>query len=114
MAVPVVAVLASAYALRIRHEGWSFSLTALAIGGSVAAMFANLYPNVLVSSTDAAYTMTVQGTAANHYALQVMTVVAVVLFPVVLIYQGWSFRVFRARIHVPDDVPEVEQATARP
>ena len=55
-------------------------------------------PNVLVSSTDAAYNLTVTGAASGSYALKVMTVAAVVFFPLVLLYQGWTYRVFRARV----------------
>jgi cytochrome d ubiquinol oxidase subunit II len=80
------------------RDGWSFLATAVAIGSTVAALFAGLYPNVLVSSTDAAYSLTVAGTASGTYALTVMTWVAAVLFPVVLAYQAWTAYVFRARV----------------
>ncbi len=103
VAVPVVAVVVAALLVRAGHEGGSFAATAVAIGGVPAALFANLYPNVMVSSTDAANNLTVAASASAHYALTVMTVVALILFPVVLIYQGWSYHVFRARIHVPDE-----------
>ena len=52
----------------------------------------------MVSSTNAAYNLTVNNSASGHYALTVMTVVAVIFFPLVLLYQGWSFHVFRARV----------------
>ncbi len=55
----------------------------------------------MVSSTNAAYNLTVDNSASGHYALTVMTVVAVIFFPLVLIYQGWSFHVFRARLKSP-------------
>ena len=55
----------------------------------------------MVSSTRRAYDLTVQNTASGAYALKVMTVVAAVLFPVVLVYQGWTYYVFRERVH-PD------------
>ncbi len=55
----------------------------------------------MVSSTNAAYNLTVNNTASGHYALKVMTVVAVIFFPVVLLYQGWSFHVFRGRVKAP-------------
>ena len=51
----------------------------------------------MVSSTSAANNLTVAGTASGDYALKVMTVVALVMTPVVLLYQGWSYWVFRAR-----------------
>ena len=81
-----------------RRDGRAFALTTLTIGATVAAVFAGLYPDVLVSSTDPAYSLTVAGTASGDYALTVISWVAVVLFPVVLIYQGWTAYVFRARV----------------
>ena len=68
---------------------------------TVASIFIDLYPNVMVSSTDSANNLTVANSARAHYALKVMTVVAVVLFPLVLLYQGWNFHVFRHRIASP-------------
>ena len=96
-----VAVLAAAALLRSGREGWAFTATAVAMGAAVGSLFVDLYPNVLVSSTDAAYTLTVSGAASGSYALKVMTVAAVVLVPLVLLYQGWSYRVFRARVGPP-------------
>ena len=68
---------------------------------TVVSIFINLYPNVMVSSTDSAYNLTVANSASSDYALTVMTVVAVVLVPFVLLYQGWNYWVFRARIRGP-------------
>ena len=93
-AVPAVAAIGAAVLIRTRREGASFAATTLTIGGTVAALFANLYPDVMVSST----------TASGDYALKVMTVVALVMFPVVLVYQGWSYWVFRARIGTPTEI----------
>ena len=67
----------------------------------------------MVSSTNAAYDLTVNNSASGHYALTVMTVVAVIFFPIVLIYQGWSFHVFRARVKAPSAEPD-EPASAVP
>ena len=106
-AVPVLGVLAAAMLLRGGREGWSFAGTAVAIGGTVAALFANLYPHVMISSTDPAYTLTVSGAASSDYALKVMTVVAAVVTPLVLLYQGWSYWVFRARVSASPEAVEV-------
>jgi cytochrome bd ubiquinol oxidase subunit II len=101
VAVPLAAVVASAVLIRGGHQGRAFAATAVGIGGTVAALFANVYPNVMVSSTSAANSLTVAGTASGDYALKVMTVVAVVMTPVVLLYQGWSYWTFRARVSAP-------------
>lgn len=99
--VPALGLAAAVVSLRAGRDGRAFAGTAVGIGGLVATLFANLYPTVMVSSTNAAYSLTVAGTASGQYALQVMTVVALVLFPVVLVYQGWTYWVFRARLRTP-------------
>jgi cytochrome bd ubiquinol oxidase subunit II len=97
-ALAFVCVVVAGLLLRRGREGWAFVASAAAMAGTVASLFIDLYPNVLVSSTNPAYSLTVTGAASGSYALKVMTVAAVVFFPVVLLYQGWSYRVFRARV----------------
>jgi cytochrome d ubiquinol oxidase subunit II len=97
-ALAFVAVGAAGLLLRRGHEGWAFVASAAAMASAVASLFVDLYPNVLVSSTNPAYSLTVAGAASGSYALKVMTVAAVVFFPLVLLYQSWSYRVFRARV----------------
>ncbi|MBM3675501.1 MAG: cytochrome d ubiquinol oxidase subunit II [Actinobacteria bacterium] len=101
--IAVLAVVAAAWAVRDGHDGWAFSATTAAIGGTVASIFIGLYPNVMVSSTNAAYNLTVANSASGNYALKVMTVVAILFFPVVLLYQAWTYYVFRARVRGPRD-----------
>jgi cytochrome d ubiquinol oxidase subunit II len=93
-----VAVLAAGALLRAGREGWAFSATAAAMAATLSSLFVDLFPNVLISSTDAAYNLTVSGAASGSYALKVMTVAAAVFVPLVLLYQAWTYRVFRARV----------------
>ena len=117
--IAVLAVIAAAWAVRDRHDGWAFAATTVAMGLAVASIFIGLYPNLMVSSTDASYSLTVAGSASSSYALKVMTVVALVFFPLVLVYQGWSYHVFRARVtgpagsSAPTGTPEADAATGR-
>jgi cytochrome d ubiquinol oxidase subunit II len=55
----------------------------------------------MVSSTNTAYSLTVSNSSSGHYALTVMTIVAAIFVPVILLYQGWSYHVFRARLSGP-------------
>jgi cytochrome d ubiquinol oxidase subunit II len=107
-------VVAAAWAVRDGHPGWGFTATTAAIAATVVALFVHLYPNVMVSSTNAAYNLTVKNSASSHYALVTMTVVAVIFTPLVLAYQGWSYHVFRGRIKGPatDATPAVRPSTA--
>lgn len=98
IALAVLAVLAAAYLTHTRHEGGAFTASTIAMATTVASLFVGLYPHLLVSSTDPAFSLTVSNAAASGYALKVMTVVAVVFVPLVLIYQTWSYHVFRARV----------------
>jgi cytochrome d ubiquinol oxidase subunit II len=98
-AVPAVAaVLATVTGLSGRSAPATFAATAVAIGGLVAALFVCLYPTLLASTTDDAYSLTVANAASSQYSLQVMTVVAAVFTPLVLLYQGWTYFVFRRRV----------------
>ena len=93
-----LAVIGAGVLLRAGREGWAFAITAVAMAGTVSSLFVDLFPNVLISSTDAAYNLTVSGAASGSYALKVMTVAAAIFVPLVLLYQGWTYRVFRARV----------------
>ena len=93
-----LAVVAAAWSIESDHEGWSFAATALTMALTVLSIFVHLFPNVMVSSTNAKFNLTVSNAASGTYALQVMTVVAIVFFPLVLLYTAWSYHVFRARI----------------
>ena len=114
--VEVLALIAVTFAARLarsdHHEGWAFAASATAIAATVGSIFIGLYPNVMVSSTSSAFNLTVNNAASGHYALAVMTIVAVICLPVVLIYQGWSFHVFRARVQAPPEPGERPSASA--
>ena len=76
----------------------------VSIGLAVAGLFLGLFPDVMPSSTDPAYSLTTTNAAATAYTLEVMTWVAVVFTPIVLMYQGWTYWVFRKRVavhHIP-------------
>ncbi len=81
-----------------RREGWAFLGTFVAIGLSVVSLFVALFPNVMPSSLNDAWSLTTQSAAATPYTLKVLTVSAVVFTPLVLLYQAWTYWVFRRRI----------------
>jgi cytochrome d ubiquinol oxidase subunit II len=106
-ALAAAACLIGALALdRVNREGWAFTLTGLTIALAVVTLFLTLYPNVMPSSTDPAYSLTVENASSSPYTLKVMTWVAVVMTPIVLVYQSWTFWVFRKRIGADDLPPE--------
>ena len=97
-AIAIGAFVLAAFFVRARRNGIAFALSALGTLGLVATLFTSLYPRVMVSSPDFANSLTVQGAASAHYTLAVMTVVAAICVPAILLYQGWTYHVFRARV----------------
>jgi cytochrome d ubiquinol oxidase subunit II len=81
-----------------RRSGWAFVMTALAAVLWVATIFTSLYPRVMVSSPDFANSLTVDNASSAHYTLAVLSVVAAIFVPLLLLYQGWTYHVFRARV----------------
>jgi cytochrome d ubiquinol oxidase subunit II len=109
----VVAALAFVGALvanRLGREGWAFAGSAVTIALAVVALFVALYPDVLPSTIDPAYSLTTTNAASTNYTLSIMTVVAVIFTPLVLLYQGWTYWVFRRRIGVEQIPPDEAEA----
>jgi cytochrome bd ubiquinol oxidase subunit II len=102
----LVAVVAAALFAESGAEGWAFASAAGAIGTLVSSIFFDLFPRVMVSTTNAAYNLTVANSASPSYTLKVMTVVAIIFLPIVLAYQGWSLYIFRKRIGGSGQVTE--------
>ena len=113
-ACTVLAVFAAAWLAADGHEGWAFIATTIAIATLIGSIFVDLYPRVMVSSTNSAYSLTVQNTAAGSYALKVMTVVGLVFLPIVLGYQAWSYHVFHRRVTARQFAPSSGDPAAAP
>ncbi|MFL6120639.1 cytochrome d ubiquinol oxidase subunit II [Actinophytocola sp.] len=84
--------------LAAAREGQAFGLLGVALAAAVLALFGALYPNVLPSTLDPAYSLSVADAASSSYTLTVMTWVAAFGTPAVLVYQGWTYWVFRKRV----------------
>ena len=103
-ALGIAAVVLAVLFVLVRRSGWAFVMTALAAVLWVATLFTGLYPRVMVSSPDFGNSLTVDGASSAHYTLVLMTVVAAIFVPLVLLYQGWTYHVFRGRVG-GDEVP---------
>ncbi len=107
LAVAVLSWVGALAANRLGREGWAFIGSAITMAGVVAFLFACLFPNVMPSSTVAEATLTIRNASSTEYTLTVMTWVAVILTPVVLVYQSWTYWVFRRRLS-PSQIPNPE------
>ena len=98
LAVAVVALLAAIVMILRKRMGLAFIGTGTAILATVVLLFATLFPRVLPSTLNAAYDLTIYNASSSQYTLQVMSVVALTLVPIVLAYQAWTYWVFRKRL----------------
>ncbi|MFC9950122.1 cytochrome d ubiquinol oxidase subunit II [Streptomyces prasinus] len=107
MAVAVVALVAALVANQAGREGWSFTLSGVTIVAAVTMLFLTLFPNVMPSTLDEDWSLTVTNASSSDYTLKIMTWLTVVAAPLVMVYQGWTYWVFRKRIgtqHIADPV----------
>jgi cytochrome d ubiquinol oxidase subunit II len=109
----IAALALAALLVYAGRSGVAFTMTALGTIAAVATLFTGLYPRVMVSSTEFGNSLDVPGAASEHYTLAVMTVVVLIVLPIILVYQSWSYYVFRARV-TGEEVRPPTEALARP
>lgn len=108
LALAALALAGSAWFTRVRSAGRAFACSAVAIVAAVVLIFGSLYPDVMPSNVDPAFSLTVHNASSSAYTLTMMSWVALIFTPIVLAYQAWSYWVFRKRIgvqHIPDQTP---------
>lgn len=86
-------------------EGRAFLATGMFLVGGTASIFGAVFPRVLPSTIDPAFSLTIANASSSDYTLGLMTVVACVGLPLVIAYQAWTYWVFRRRVsaaHIPE------------
>ena len=94
----LLAQLAAVAAAAAAREGWAFLSTTVVVAAVVIVLFGSLYPNLVPSTIDPAYSITIYNGSSSPYTLKVMTWAAVIFTPLVLVYQAWTYWVFRKRV----------------
>jgi len=97
-AIAAVTLIGALVTNLLKREGFAFGLVVVTVITAVSSLFVALFPNVLPSTLDAAFSLTVENASSSQYTLEVMTWVAVIMIPLVLAYQTWTYWVFRKRI----------------
>ncbi|CAO1649074.1 cytochrome d ubiquinol oxidase subunit II [Salinibacterium sp. NYA9b] len=103
--IAVIAVVFGWISARAGREGWAFIGIAAFLVAGASSIFAAVYPVVLPSTLDPAFNLTISNAASGEYTLGVMSVVTAFGLPLVFIYQGWTYWVFRNRLsdhHLPE------------
>lgn len=80
------------------REGWAFAFGAVTVLAVVLSLWFALFPFAMPSTTDPAYSLTIDNASSTDYTLTIMTWAAVIFLPLVLLYQGWTYWVFRKRV----------------
>ena len=103
--IAVIAVALAALSLIVSvvlqlkgRSGLAFVASILAILFVTVMVFATMFPNVLISTLNPLWNLPIYNACSSPYTLKIMTIVALTLVPIVLIYQGWSFWMFRKRV----------------
>jgi cytochrome d ubiquinol oxidase subunit II len=92
------ALLSAGWLIHIERMGSAFVMTTLTIVFTVSTLFVALFPRVMVSSLDPGWSLTIYNASSTPHTLALMSIVAAIFVPIVLLYQGWTYWVFRHRI----------------
>ena len=91
--------LLTAIVLSVRKlDGWAFTAGIVTVITAVVMLFAALFPYVMPSTIDDAFSLTIENASSTPYTLTIMTWTAVIALPLVLAYQAWTYWVFRKRV----------------
>jgi len=93
-----VALLLAGWFVRAKRDGWAFVMTGVTITLAATTVFTGLFPRLMISSLNRDWSLTVYNASSSPYTLQVMAIVALIFVPIVLLYQGWTYWVFRRRV----------------
>ncbi|PWI58079.1 cytochrome d ubiquinol oxidase subunit II [Sulfoacidibacillus thermotolerans] len=93
-----MSILSVPFLIFTKHDGWAFLFSSSTIAFSVATVFFDLFPRVMISSLNPAWDLTIYNAAGSHYSLTIMSIVAVTILPIVILYQAWTYWVFRHRL----------------
>lgn len=105
--IPIIAWLALFVSYFLNKQGrdkLAFTLTSISIASLTASIFIGMFPRVMISSIDDAFSLTVYTASSGDYTLKLMTITAVILLPIVLAYTAWSYYIFRKRLSTDDDL----------
>jgi cytochrome d ubiquinol oxidase subunit II len=99
--IPIAAItvlLVAGYFINRKMEGWAFIMVGLNIVLTQVTFFSMMFPNVMISTLNPDWNLTIYNASSSQYTLTVMSIIALIFVPIVLAYQGWTYYMFRKRI----------------
>jgi cytochrome d ubiquinol oxidase subunit II len=94
----LLALVSIPFFLRRRHSGWAFAMTSVIIILAGVIIGLGSFPNVMVSSLNPTWNLTIQNASSSPYSLTVLSWIGLTIVPIVLLYQAWNYYIFRQRI----------------
>lgn len=108
LGVAVVAQLAAVLLVwRRKFDGLAFVCTLLVVAAVVVLLFGVLYPNLVPSTLDEQWNVTIYNASSTPYTLKIMTWVTAFFAPLTVVYQAWTYWVFRQRISAERIPPSI-------
>jgi cytochrome d ubiquinol oxidase subunit II len=105
LGIAVIALLTAVALMSTRrHEGWAFAATMVVVAAVVVLLFGSMYPNLLPSTLNPDWNVTIYNGSSTPYTLAIMSWASLTLLPLVMGYQAWTYWVFRRRI-TADAIP---------
>jgi len=92
------ALLLTGYFVFRKRNGWAFAMMGVHLALTLVSCFQIMFPRVMISTTDPAFSLTIYNASSSPYTLKVMSIIALIFLPVVLAYQAWTYWVFRKRV----------------
>ncbi|MDY6821597.1 MAG: cytochrome d ubiquinol oxidase subunit II [Deferribacterota bacterium] len=110
--VPLLAVISLVCIRLFMHSSYTYSFFAscLTIITIVFTGVIGLYPNLIPSSIDPAFSLNIYNSSSSTYTLRVMTIVVAIFVPIVIIYQIWCYKVFSKPVSEKDITEAQEEA----
>ncbi len=99
--VPIFTILALIFTyvfIKNGKMGWAFVMNGLTIVLTTVTIFMSMFPNVLPSSLNTEWSLTIYNASSSPYTLKIMSIVALIFVPIVLAYQAWTYYIFRQRV----------------
>ena len=103
-----IGVIIFAAALGVLFSAWQFARadrqksafisTTVTIAMTTVGLFVALFPRLMVSNLMPEWSLTIYNAASTEHTLTIMTIAAVIFVPVVLLYQSWTYKIFKARV----------------
>lgn len=96
----VLTVIAQA-AVFNNHQITAFVASGLTLASLVVLLFIGLFPRVMISSYGAKYDLLIKNATSSPYTLNLMSMIALTLIPIIIAYTIWAYYIFRKRIKLP-------------